>query len=81
MRSLWLGVKTHLKKRVSTRFCQVALVTGRPGFFGFLLILIFCLTCTCPAIGSTGSLSTCRAGPGLITMLVAKIFNIFISYD
>jgi len=75
--------KTHLKKKKTSlnRVLPGRLVTGHLGFFGFLLIPIFCLTCTCPAIGSTRSLSICRAGPSLITILVGKIFNIFISYD
>jgi hypothetical protein len=82
MKSLWLGEKTHLKKKkVSTGLCRVALFTGQPGFSGFLLIPVFCLTCTGPAIESTVSQSTCRVGPSLISMLVGKILNIFISYD
>jgi hypothetical protein len=41
-RGIWLGEKTHLKKkRVSTGFCRVTRVTDQPDFAKFLFILIF----------------------------------------
>lgn len=42
------------KKRVSTGFCQVT-PAGQPGFTGFFLIPVFCLTWTGPIIMSIGS--------------------------
>jgi hypothetical protein len=51
--SLWLGEKIHLKKKSGLN----RVLLGHPGHgsTGFLLILIFCLTTTCPATRSTRS--------------------------
>ena len=39
---LWLGEKTHFKKKISIGFCRVAWVTGQPnGSAEFLLIPVF----------------------------------------
>jgi len=51
--SLWLGEKTHLKKKNESQ----------PGFAGFLLIPVFYLTRI-----SSSTRSTRRASPSLITM-------------
>ena len=54
--SLAMRKNTLKKKQVSTGFCRVSRVMGQPGrSTGFLLIPVFCLTWTGPAIGSIGS--------------------------
>jgi hypothetical protein len=49
-RGHWLGEKAHLKKKTGLKR-----VLPDHGSTGFLLILVFCLTQTSPAIELTGS--------------------------
>ena len=68
--SLWLGEKTHLKKK--TGLYQVARVMRRPGLTIFLLLSVFHLT----RIDLT-TRSTYRVDLGLITIATINLSPFF----